>query len=99
MGKKIIDIPIWAVFFSCFPEREDMLIEEDISAITNDQWLAIARDWRTRLLFESDWSQISDNSLTEIQREQWRQYRQELRDITDSVSNPKNIVFPDMPSK
>jgi hypothetical protein len=98
MSKKITEIPVWAVFFSCFPEETNMLAEEDVSAITSDQWLAIARDWRSRLLFESDWSQVSDNSLTEIQREQWKQYRQELRDITNNVSNPKNIVFPDLPS-
>jgi hypothetical protein len=99
MSKKITDIPVWALFFSCFPEKEDKLNQEDESAITNEEWFAIARLWRNALLSESDWSQVSDNSLTEIQREQWRQYRQELRDITDSVSNPKNIVFPDMPSK
>jgi len=98
MRKKITEIPFWGVFFSCFPEKEDVLIKEDETAITSEQWLAIARWWRNALLNESDWSQVLDNSLSEIQREQWKQYRQELRDITESVSNPKDIVFPDMPS-
>ena len=98
MSKKIIEIPFWGVLIDCFPSIEQELSTMDESEITNDQWLAIARWWRNALLNESDWSQVSDNSLSEIQREQWRQDRQELRDITDSVSNPKNIVFPDMPS-
>jgi hypothetical protein len=98
MSKKIIEIPFWGVLIDCFPSIEQELSTMDESEITNDQWLAIARWWRNALLNESDWSQVSDNSLSEIQREQWRQYRQGLRDITNNVSNPKTIVFPDMPS-
>jgi hypothetical protein len=99
MSKKITEIPFWSVFIDCFPEEVDVVVQKDKTEITDEQWFAIARDWRSRLLFESDWSQVSDNSLTEIQREQWKQYRQELRNITESVTNPKDIVFPDMPSK
>jgi hypothetical protein len=98
MSKKITEIPFWGVFSDCFPNKMDIYSSQDESAITSEQWLAIARWWRNVLLNESDWSQVSDNSLSEIQREQWREYRQELRDITNNVSNPKSIVFPDMPS-
>lgn len=98
MSKKITEIPYLGILIDCFPTREQEFYDINESQVTNDQWLAIARWWRNVLLNESDWSQVSDNPLSEIQREQWRQYRQELRDITDSVSNPKDIVFPDMPS-
>jgi hypothetical protein len=97
MSKKITEIPFWGVFVDCFPEKENVAIQQDETAITNEEWLEIARWWRNALLNESDWSQVSDNSLTEIQRESWRQYRQDLRNITDTFSNPKNIVFPDLP--
>jgi hypothetical protein len=98
MSKKITEIPYLGILIDCFPTREQEFYDINESQVTNDQWLAIARWWRNVLLNESDWSQVSDNPLSEIQREQWRQYRQELRDITDSVSNPKDIVFPDLPS-
>jgi len=98
MSKKITEIPFWGVFSDCFPDNMETYNKQDKDLITADQWLAIARWWRNALLNESDWSQVSDNSLSEIQREQWRQYRRELRDITSSVSNPKDIVFPDIPS-
>jgi hypothetical protein len=98
MSKKITDIPYLGILIDCFPNREQELYEMSESEVTNDEWWIIARWWRNVLLKESDWSQVSDNSLSEIQREQWRQYRKQLRDITNNVSNPKNIVFPDMPS-
>ena len=97
MSKKITDIPFWGIFVDCFPDKIEIYNQQDDKQITHDQWLTIARWWRNALLTESDWSQVSDNPLSEIQRESWRQYRQELRNITDSVSNPKDIVFPDLP--
>jgi hypothetical protein len=97
MGKKITEIPFWGVLIDCFPSLEEEIKTMQESEITNTQWLAIARWWRNALLTESDWSQVSDNSLTEVQRETWRQYREELRDITTAFTNPKDIVFPDLP--
>jgi hypothetical protein len=97
MGKKITEIPFWGVLVDCFPSLEEKIKTMQESEITNAQWLAVARWWRNALLTESDWSQVSDNSLTEVQRETWRQYREELRDITTAFTNPKDIVFPDLP--
>jgi hypothetical protein len=99
MSKKITETPYLGILMDYFPNREQELYDMDESKVSDNEWFMVARWWRNALLSESDWSQVSDNSLTDIQREQWRQYRQELRDITDNVSNPKDIVFPDMPSK
>jgi hypothetical protein len=98
MSKKITDLEFWGILLDYFPEEKETIFQMDESKITNDQWWTIARDWRTRLLIESDWSQLSDAPLTEIQKESWRQYRQELRDIPSDFTNPKSVVFPDMPS-
>jgi hypothetical protein len=98
MTRKITEIPFWGIFLDCFSEQHPAFIAQDESAITDEQWLTIARWWRNALLNESDWSQVPDNSLTESQRESYRQYRQELREITESVPNPKDIVFPTIPT-
>jgi hypothetical protein len=98
MSKKITEIPFWGYFVDCFPNKIDVYRQQDESAITNDDWWGIARLYRNALLNESDWSQVSDNSLSEAQRESWRQYRQELRNMSNNFINPKDIVFPDMPS-
>jgi hypothetical protein len=99
MSKTIKQIPFWGVFTDCFPELIEIYVDQDESKITDSQWLEIARWWRNALLFESDWSQVSDNSLTLEKREEWRQYRETLRTITDLYNDPKEIVFPDLPSK
>jgi hypothetical protein len=98
MSKKITEIPFWAVFTDCFPDNHDQLMEQDQSSITDEQWWSIAKWWKNALLNESDWSQVSDNSLSEEQRAAWREYRQELRDISNNFTDPKKIVFPDLPS-
>jgi hypothetical protein len=98
MSKKITDIPYWGVFLDCFPNLLQIYKSQNTENLSDGHWLAIARMWRNALLSESDWSQISDNSLTEEQKQVWREYRQELRDITDTYPDPKDIVFPDPPS-
>jgi hypothetical protein len=98
MGKKITEIPFWGILIDSFPSMEQQFLTMDESDVTDEQWWMVARWWRNALLNESDWSQVSDNSLSEIQRESWRQYRQELRNITNTFTNPKDIVFPDLPS-
>jgi hypothetical protein len=98
MSKKITDIPFWGIFTDCFPNQIEIYNQQDETLITSEHWWAICRWWRDALLKESDWSQVSDNPLTEIQRESWRQYRQQLRNITDTYTDPKEIVFPDLPS-
>jgi hypothetical protein len=56
---------------------------------------------RNERLTESDWTQLSDNNLTEEQREQWTQYRILLRDLSDIIEDPKPLVLdenhPDWP--
>jgi hypothetical protein len=98
MSKKINEIPFWGVLRDCFPEMEVALMDMNESEVTDSQWLTVARWWRNALLSESDWSQVADNSLTEIKKQEWRQYRQTLRDIPNTYEDPKDIIFPDMPS-
>ena len=98
MGKSIKEIPFWGVFVDCFPELYHIAESQDENNLSDDHWWAIARWWRNALLNESDWSQIEDNSLTEGQKQSWRDYRQYLREITKTYSDPKEIVFPDLPN-
>ena len=97
MSKKITEIPFFGVLFDCFPAMEEQIKTMEESEVTDEQWWAVARWWRNALLNESDWSQVPDNSLSEEKREEWRQYREYLRNITSTYENPKDIVFPDLP--
>jgi hypothetical protein len=41
---------------------------------------------RNNLLFQSDWSMLPDNRLSDAKREEWSLYRQALRDIPANVN-------------
>lgn len=42
----------------------------------------LSRIKRNRKLEMSDWTQVSDAPLSESEKQEWRNYRQALRDIT-----------------
>ena len=70
--------------------------QEEIDERLTNKWWEV-RDERNSRLNSSDWTQITDSPLTEEQKNAWRQYRQELRDITNQA-NPFEIIFPVQPS-
>jgi hypothetical protein len=40
---------------------------------------------------------LSDSQLSDIDKQKWLVYRQELRDITTAFEKPKEVIFPDLP--
>lgn len=52
---------------------------------------------RNTLLYQSDWTQIPNNPLTEEKQQQWSGYRQALRDITMQPEYPFNVIWPTQP--
>jgi len=59
---------------------------------TDEKWAKI-RIRRDKLLRECDWWASSDVTMSDAQTA----YRQNLRDLPASKSNPDEIVFPDKP--
>lgn len=55
-------------------------------AITAEQRYAALRIIRNWMLVESDWTQVPDSPLSEEDKTAWRVWRQEMRDITSSIS-------------
>jgi hypothetical protein len=69
--------------------------ESEITERINQKWEEI-RDHRNTLLKDSDWTVLVDSPLSGSVLENWKTYRQELRDAT-SQENPFNIVWPNQP--
>ena len=63
----------------------------------NDYKFKSIRIKRDQLLKDSDYTQLTD-SVHKGTKEDWKIYRQQLRDITKDVSNPDDIIFPNEPS-
>jgi hypothetical protein len=62
--------------------------------------LTQVRAARDRRLNETDWTQVPDNQLTDEQRNDWREYRQALRDITlhcEGITCVGDVVWPSKP--
>lgn len=55
-----------------------------------------ARADRTRLLYQSDWTQLADVPIAN--KAAWATYRQALRDIPAQAGFPENITWPEPPN-
>jgi hypothetical protein len=53
------------------------------------------RSQRNALLSASDWTQVAD---APVDKTAWAAYRQELRDITEQVGFPTEVIWPTKPA-
>lgn len=63
-----------------------------------ERWKLI-REKRNELLTESDYIFLQDkwNSLSEIKKQEWTEYRQALRDVPENQMDPFKIIWPTKP--
>lgn len=54
------------------------------------------RRQRNKLLLESDWTQLADAPLSAEKKQEWADYRKQLRDLPDTV-DIHNIIYPKKP--
>lgn len=85
-------------------------LEQDIQN-NYDIWLQFAKDCeyeklaaevrnkRDKLLNETDWTQVTDTVLNAEKQQEYKEYRQQLRDITGQEDFPYHVVFPEKPLK
>ena len=79
----------WVQNWLVEPHTEERLEELRVKAAKT------ARERRSLLLAQSDWTQVAD---APVDAAAWRSYRTELRDITKQEGFPLNIVWPVPPS-
>lgn len=56
------------------------------------------RQKRNQLLAASDWTQFRDSPLSQEKQDEWVAYRQTLRDLPNTVTDPTNVTWPTSPS-
>lgn len=71
----------------------EKIAEELAAEAARDYWEEL-RDLRNGRLTQSDWTQVSDAPLTEVQKTSWQTYRQQLRDLPENTEDPKNPIWP-----
>ena len=53
---------------------------------------------RDRLLSDSDFTQVADVPLSPAEKQAWADYRQSLRDLPETITDPADIAWPEPPS-
>jgi len=75
---------------SVTPHKAD---DGSLSLVPNVEWYWTAlRTERNRRLTETDWVALADAHLSQDKKDAWFAYRQELRDLPESVQNPMDSV-------
>ena len=95
--EEITDIaPFQMAIDAALAKKQENELKQEVvitSAMLSDQ----AYSKRSFLLFQSDWTQLADNQLTQTEINLWREYRQQLRDITLQSGFPTEITWPVAP--
>ena len=65
----------------------------------NDAWWAAIRAERNARLAACDWRMLSDSPLDPSDVESWETYRQALRDVPQTFSDPEAVVWPEEPGQ
>lgn len=67
--------------------------------VDHDRLLREARAERNRRLSQCDWTQALDSPLSEPDRAAWAAYRQQLRDLMNTITDAQNVQWPTPPSR
>ena len=76
-----------------FERRRQIEVEEIVAwEASIDYWggLRAARDYK---LLTCDWTQLPNAPITEQQKQSWENYRQELRDLPETITDPKPLIL------
>jgi hypothetical protein len=78
-----------------YKSRKLQLVEPEKVSKTWDD----IRARRDRILANCDWTQMADSPLSDQTKTKWATYRQKLRDLTETYSDPNKVVWPVSPSE
>lgn len=79
---------------------DNYYLDSDRNAVlyTSETKMTEIRKRRDTDLSHSDWTVLPDSPLTDAKKAEWQTYRQQLRDLPTSNTNPFDIDFPAEPS-
>ena len=88
-----LDSKVVAIIGDTAYDKDNNVVEYDLSAITTESNLIALRQERNAKLAETDWWASSDLTMTSAQTT----YRQALRDITTSATSLNDVSWPSKP--
>lgn len=75
-----------------------VIVDEDArQRFLSEQWAQL-REQRNKKLMDSDWAvSVTDIMMSSEKRGEWIRYRQALRDLPSTLSDPDLVVWPTKP--
>jgi len=95
--EKLITVDLYIENGEVFAVKVEPLTQDEINAQLEYRKQQI-RMQRNNLLSQTDWTALTDSVLPSPENEQYKTYRQELRDITLQDGFPDNITWPSLNS-
>lgn len=74
------------------------ITKEVFGALPREEFLVYLRRQRDILLSETDWTVLPDSPLSAELQEQFRVYRQALRDLPQNINSYEQLVWPTRPA-
>lgn len=99
----VTELGIYQTAVDLHNQEKTRIEQEEIQKeLSRDYWEEF-RELRLYRLRETDWTQTLDSPLSEDKKEEYRIYRQSLRDLAGNITDPKALVenpdHPDWPTK
>jgi hypothetical protein len=69
--------------------------QSDVDALEVERATKLLKRKRNQMLASCDWTQVPD---APVDQAAWATYRQQLRDLPASTTDPSNVVWPERPS-
>lgn len=92
-NERIEELGVFVQAISNFNDEKKRIQDElDAFEAARDYWEEL-RVLRNQRLTASDWTQVADVQLSDAQKAEWTTYRQQLRDLPESITNPKPLVL------
>ena len=91
--QKLSNVDAYVQDGKAYNVRVENTTAEEQTALTDQKWIAIRLE-RDRRLQITDWRASSDLTLSD----DWKNYRNELRQIPQTQTDPYNIAWPTEPS-
>lgn len=66
------------------------------ATLTAEKWVAVRAERNARIN-AADWTQLEDAPFDASKKHDWKKYRQALRDLPQTQTDPFNIVWPTPP--
>ena len=89
---ELINPPAWDGEIGVDAEDLKDLSQEELDALSVKAQVDVLRIHRATKLSESDWTQQPDAPITPEKKEEWRVYRQQLRDLTNNITTVEQAV-------